>query len=81
MVIQLLSTLKMKKIKQTLYNVEADDYPDLRQQMVEELVDAELHDAPMESLMAMLEELVTEMYQKMDDDSLQSHHDVIFGED
>jgi hypothetical protein len=71
----------MKKIKQTLYNVEADDYPDLRQQMVEELVDAELHDAPMESLMAMLEELVTEMYQKMDDDSLQSHHDVIFGED
>lgn len=70
----------MKKIKQTLYNVEADDYPDLRQRMVEELVDAEL-DSPMESLMAMLEELVTEMYHKMDDDSLQNHHDHIFGED
>ena len=70
----------MKKIKQTLYNVEADDYPDLRQQMVEELVDAEL-DSPMESLMAMLEELVTEMYYNMDDDSLQNHHDAIFGED
>ena len=49
--------------------------------VVEHFEDAELHDAPMESLMAMLEELVTEMYQKMDDDSLQSHHDVIFGED
>lgn len=80
MVTQLLSTLKMKKIKQTLYNVEVDDYPELRQRMVEELVDAEL-DSPMESLMAMLEELVTEMYHNMDDDSLQNHHDHIFGED
>jgi len=68
----------MKKVKQTLYNVEADDYSDFRQQMVEELVDLEM-DAPHGSLMAMLEELVAEMYQEMDDDSLQSHHDTIFG--
>ena len=66
-------------MKQTLYDIEADNYPELRQQMVEELVDVEL-DAPMGSLMAMLQELVTDMYHNMDDDSLQNHHDVIFGD-
>ena len=66
-------------MKQTLYDIEADNYPELRQQMVEELVDVEL-DAPMGSLMAMLQELVTELYHNMDDDSLQNHHDVIFGD-
>ena len=66
-------------MKQTLYDIEADNYPELRQRMVEELVDVEL-DAPMGSLMAMLQELVTDMYHNMDDDSLQNHHDVIFGD-
>ena len=66
-------------MKQTLYDIEADNYPELRQQMVEELVDVEL-DAPMGTLMAMLKELVTDMYHNMDDDSLQNHHDVTFGD-
>ena len=66
-------------MKQTLYDIEADNYPELRQRMVEELVDVEL-DAPMGTLMAMLQELVTELYHNMDDDSLQNHHDVIFGD-
>jgi len=61
-----------------LNEVDADDYPDTRQEMVESLVDVEL-DAPHGSLMAMLEELVADMYARMDDDSLQSHYDTIFG--
>ena len=69
---------EMRMTKLTLENVEADDYPDFRQQMVEELVDVEM-DAPHGSLMAMLEELVAEMFNRMDDEALQAHHDIIFG--
>ena len=61
-----------------LNEVDADDYPDTRQEMVESLVDVEL-DAPHGSLMAMLEELVAEMFNRMDDEVLQAHHDIIFG--
>ena len=61
-----------------LNEVDADDYPDTRQEMVERLVDVEL-DAPHGSLMSLLEDLVMEMYTKMDDDSLQSHYDTTFG--
>ena len=70
----------MRMTKLTLENVEADDYPDLRQQMVEDLVNEEL-DAPQQSLMDLLEELLMEMFHKMDDDSLQAHHDIIFRKD
>ena len=64
----------------TLINAdcESDEYLELRFNMVHRLVDCDL-DADHGSLMALLEELVTEMYQNMDDDSLQNHYDTIFG--
>ena len=68
----------MKKIKQTLENVEEDDYSEFRKQMIEELTDVEL-DQSEGSLMDLLETLVMEMYGDMEDENLQAHHDHIFG--
>lgn len=64
-------------INKDLFEVDPDEYVELRQLMVEKLVDAEL-DAPNGALMALLEDLVSEMYTNMDDDSLQYHfYDII----
>jgi len=64
----------MKYAKLTLETVGANDYPALRTEMVEDLVQIEL-DAEMESLLEHYEQLVEEMYTNMDDDDLQAHHD------
>ena len=63
-------------INKDLFKVDPDEYVELRQLMVEKLVDAEL-DAPIGALMSLLENLASEMYSNMDDDSLQSHFDNI----
>jgi len=62
----------------TLINVDSNEYPELRYEMVHSLVDSDL-DAEYDSLMILLEELVTERYQNMDDESLQYQYDAIFG--
>ena len=64
----------MKYVKLTLETVGANDYPELRGEMVDDLVQIEL-DADMASLMEHYEHLVKEMYHNMDDDDLQAHHD------
>jgi predicted membrane-bound spermidine synthase len=64
----------MKYVKLTLETVGANDYPALRTEMVDDLVQIEL-DADMASLMEHYEQLVEEMYTNMDDDDLQAHHD------
>jgi hypothetical protein len=69
----------MKHNKKTLFTVESKDYSDFRLRMVEDLVDVEL-DSPQTCLMEMLEELVTDMFMKMDDDSLQNHYNSILGD-
>ena len=61
-----------------LFEVSADEYPDTRQDMVGRLVEIDL-DAPLDTKLAMLDELVTQMYENMDDDSLQSYYDSTFG--
>jgi hypothetical protein len=66
-------------INKDLFEVDPDEYVELRQLMVEKLVDAEL-DAPNGVLMTLLEDLVSEMYTNMDDDSLQSHVDLLIGD-
>jgi hypothetical protein len=63
-------------INKDLFEVDPDEYVELRQLMVEKLVDVEL-DAPNGVLMTLLQDLVSEMYTNMDDDSLQSHFDTI----
>ena len=60
-----------------LFEVSADEYPDIREQMVHHLVDIDL-DAPLDTKLAMLDELVTLLYENMDDDSLQFHYDATF---
>ena len=62
-------------IKVTLETVEADDYPDLRGEMVNDLVQISLDD-DVNSIREHYAQLVEEMYCNMDDDDLQSHHDV-----
>ena len=64
----------MKYAKLTLETVGANDYPELRGEMVDDLVQIEL-DADMASLMEHYEHLVKEMYHNMDDEDLQAHHD------
>ena len=71
---------EMRMTKLTLENVEADDYPDLRQQMVEELTEVEL-DQSHGNLMDLLETLVMAMFDEMEDENLQAHHDIIFRKD
>ena len=61
-------------IKVTLESVEADDYPELRGEMVNDLVQISL-DADVHSIREHYAQLVEEMYCNMDDDDLQAHHD------
>ena len=66
----------MKYVKLTLDTVGANDYPALRTEMVDDLVQIELDpELGMESLLEHYEQLVEEMYTNMDDDDLQAHHD------
>ena len=59
-------------INATLFNVdtEDDEYLELRQEMVDELVADEL-DQPIHSLKAMLQDHVLNMFTDLDDDTLQ----------
>jgi len=63
-------------INATLFNVpsEDDEYVELRRQMVIDLTADEL-DQPKNVLRAMLEEHIMQMFEGMDDDSLQEHYD------
>ena len=64
-----------KTIKLTLEATEtAEDYIELRDDMVEDLVKIEM-DAPTPEMLAHYEELLTNMFFHMDDEDLQAHHD------
>ena len=64
-----------KTIKLTLENTEtAEDYIELRDEMVEDLVHIEMSD-PTPEMLAHYEELLTNMFFHMDDEDLQAHHD------
>ena len=60
----------------TLFNVETDDYSDLRMQMVDELTKDQMHQ-PLPTLMSLLDDLVWDMFTKMDDDELQNMYDTL----
>lgn len=63
-----------KTIKLTLENTEtAEDYIELRGEMVEDLVHIEMSD-PTPEMLAHYEEMLTEMFYNMDDEDLQAHH-------
>ena len=65
-----------KTIKLTLEATEsAEDYLELRDEMVEDLVHIEMSD-PTPQLLQHYEELLMEMFHNMDDDTLQNHHDL-----
>jgi hypothetical protein len=65
-----------KTIKVTLENTETnEDYIELRQEMVEDLVNIEMN-APTPEMLAHYEEMLFEMFHTMSDDSLQNHHDM-----
>ena len=68
--------MKIPMINATRFNVgtENDEYGDLRMQMVDDLTADELNQ-PANVLKAMLEDLVWDMFTKMDDDALQDHYD------
>ena len=64
-----------KTIKVTLENTEtAEDYIELRDEMVEDLVHIEMSD-PTPQMLQHYEEMLTEMFYNMDDEDLQAHHD------
>ena len=64
-----------KTIKLTLENTEtAEDYIELRNEMVEDLVHIEMSD-PTPQMLQHYEEMLTEMFYNMDDEDLQAHHD------
>ena len=65
----------------TLFNAETDndEYGDLRMQMVDELTTDQM-DQPQGTLMGMLEDLVWDMFTKMDDDDLQNMYDNLKGD-
>ena len=67
----------MKKIvKITLEGIEsAEDYLELRNEMVDDLVNIEM-DAPTPQLLQHYEEMLMEMFHNMDDDTLQNYHDL-----
>ena len=67
----------MKKIvKITLEATEsAEDYLELRNEMVDDLVNIEM-DAPTPQLLQHYEEMLMEMFHNMDDDTLQNYHDL-----
>ena len=64
-----------KTIKITLETTETnEDYIELRQEMVEDLVNIEM-DAPAPQMLQHYEEMLFEMFHTMSDDDLQAHHD------
>ena len=64
-----------KTIKVTLENTETnEDYIELRQEMVEDLVHIEMSD-PTPEMLSHYEELLFELFHTMSDDDLQAHHD------
>ena len=65
----------------TLFNAETDndEYGDLRMQMVDELTTDQM-DQPQGTLMGMLEDLVWDMFTKMDDNELQDMYDNLKGD-
>jgi len=64
-----------KTIKVTLENTEsAEDYLELRDEMVGDLVHIEMSD-PTPQLLQHYEELLMEMFHNMSDEDLQAHHD------
>ncbi len=62
----------------TLFNAETDndEYSDLRMQMVDELTTDQMNQ-PQGTLMGILEDLVWDMFTKMDDDDLQNMYDTL----
>lgn len=58
----------------TLFNAETGDYSDLRTHMVDVLTEAQMNE-PLPTLMGVLEDLVWDMFTKMDDDELQDMYD------
>ena len=58
----------------TLFNAETGDYSDLRTHMVDVLTAAQMNE-PLPTLMGVLEDLVWDMFTKMDDDELQDMYD------
>ena len=64
-----------KTIKLTLENTETvEDYIELRDEMVEDLVHIEMSD-PTPQMLQHYEELLHEMFRTMGDEDLQAHHD------
>ena len=64
-----------KTIKITLEGIEsAEDYLELRNEMVDDLVNIEMS-APTPEMLSHYEELLMEMFHNMDDEDLQAHHD------
>jgi len=64
-----------KTIKLTLEATEtAQDYIELREEMVEDLVHIEMSD-PTPQMLQHYEEMLTEMFYNMSDEDLQAHHD------
>jgi len=64
-----------KTIKLTLEATEtAEDYIELREEMVEDLVHIEMND-PTPQMLQHYEEMLTEMFYNMSDEDLQAHHD------
>ena len=64
-----------KTIKLTLEGIEsAEDYLELRNEMVDDLVNIEMN-APTPEMLSHYEEMLTEMFYNMDDEDLQAHHD------
>ena len=65
-----------KTIKLTLEATEsAQDYIELRDEMVDDLVNIEMN-APTPEMLSHYEEMLMEMFHNMDDDTLQNHHDL-----
>ena len=65
-----------KTIKLTLEGIEsAEDYLELRNEMVDDLVNIEMN-APTPEMLSHYEEMLMEMFHNMDDDTLQNHHDM-----
>ena len=68
--------MKRKMINATLFNVssEDDEYAELRDRMITDLVADEL-DQPKNVLRTLLEDYSFQMFYSMDDDTLQDHYD------
>ena len=65
-----------KTITLTLEGIEsAEDYLELRNEMVDDLVNIEM-DAPTPEMLSRYEEMLMEMFHNMDDDTLQNYHDL-----